>query len=58
MTERQFFIVFALSVLVVEVALLVSLRLLGADDETQASVFALFVGAAGLGGGLLLLRYR
>jgi hypothetical protein len=58
MTERQFFITYAVCVLVAQVAVSVALRLLGADDETQASVFALFLGAAGLGGGLLLLRYR
>jgi hypothetical protein len=58
MTERQFLIVFAVCVLVAEVALSVALRLLGADDETQASIYGLFLGAAGLSGGLLLLRYR
>jgi hypothetical protein len=58
MTERQFFIVFAICVLLAEAALLAVLRMSGADEETQASVFALFVGAAGLSGGLLLLRYR
>ena len=58
MTERQFFIVFAICVLVAEVAVFITLRLLGVGEETQASVFALFLGAAGLGGGLLLLRYR
>jgi hypothetical protein len=58
MTERQFLIVFAICVLVAEAAVSVALRLLGADDETQASVYGLFLGAAGLSGGLLLLRYR
>lgn len=58
MTEKQFFIAFGICVLLVEVALFITLRLLGANEETQASVFALFVGAAGLTGGLLLLRYR
>ena len=58
MTERQFLIAYGISVIVAEVIVVGVLRLLGADSETRASVYALFLGAAGLGGGLLLLRYR
>ena len=58
MTERQFFIAYGAGVLVAELIVLTALGLLGADDETKGAVLALFLGVAGLGGGLLLLRYR
>jgi hypothetical protein len=58
MNERQFFITYAICVLVAQIAVSIALHLLGAGDETQASVYALFLGVAGLCGGLLLLRYR
>jgi hypothetical protein len=57
MTQRQAFIACGICVLMAEIILAVTLKLLGADDETQASAYALFLGFAGLGSGLFMNRY-
>jgi hypothetical protein len=57
MTQRQAFIACGVCVLLAEVILTATLKLLGADDETQASAYALFLGFAGLSSGLFMNRY-
>jgi hypothetical protein len=57
MTQRQAFIACGIGVLVAEIILTGALVLLGADDETRASVYALFLGFAALSSGLFMNRY-
>lgn len=58
MTEKRAFTLFAIGAALVEVVTIKGLAFLGADSETQASVFGLLLAAAGLGGGFLFLRYH
>jgi small-conductance mechanosensitive channel len=58
MTERQAFISYFVGVLVVAVALMVGMKLLGADSETTAAVVVLSASAAGLGVGFIGVHYH
>jgi hypothetical protein len=58
MTERQALTAFGVLAVLIEIFALKGLAFLGADSETQASVFGLLLGAIGLGGGFLFLRYH
>lgn len=58
MTERQALIGFGILSVLVELIVVKGLAFLGADLETQAAACVLLLGAVGLGGGFVFLRYH
>lgn len=58
MTERQAFIVYFISAVLVEVVVVCGLSLLGADSETIAIAFGFLLSGAGLGVGFIGVHYH
>lgn len=58
MTERQTLILFAIGAMLLEVVVHGALAQLGASSETMASAYVLLLGALGIGGGLIFMRYH
>lgn len=58
MSERNAFILFGIGIVALTVAWMSGLELLGADDETLTAGAMLMLPVAGLGGGLLFMRYH
>lgn len=58
MTERQAFIVYFVVALLLEAALIVGLKFLGADSEQITSAVAVLMCGAGLGVGFLGVHYH
>jgi hypothetical protein len=58
MTERRALIGFGIAAVLAQVVVINGLALLGADSEMQARASVLLMGAAGLGGGFLFMRYH
>ena len=58
MTEKRAFIAFGVAAALAEVIVINGLTFLGVDSETQAKACMILLSAAGLGGGLLFMRYH
>jgi hypothetical protein len=58
MTEKRALILFAIGAMLLEAIVLTAMARLGAGSEAIASVYWLLLGALGLGGGLIFLRYH
>ena len=58
MTERRALIAFGVAAVLAEVIVVNGLAFLGADSEAQAKAYSILLGALGLGGGFLFMRYH
>lgn len=58
MSERNAFILFGIGIVVLTVGWVIGLKALGAGEELLAGASLLMLPIAGLGGGLLFMRYH
>lgn len=58
MSERTAFILFGIGVFVLTFGWVMGLKLLGAGEELMAQASLLMLPVAGLGGGLIFMRYH